>query len=314
MIDLHSDAIYRLRCTDKPYSLLSSPYCVTKEHLEKAGVGAQCFALYVNTALFPHSPWTELNVLHDRFAAEIDNAGIPQMRSADDYDGTLHAVLTTEDGASIEGDISRLRTLKDWGVMIFGITWNRENELGYPNSKDRSVMEKGLKEKGFEAISECERLGIAVDVSHLSDGGFWDVVRASHKPFLATHSNARSVTDATRNLTDDMIRAIADKGGVIGVCFHPSFLGPVPSNPDEAVSHISDMARHVEHVYRTGGEDVIAIGTDIDGIPGSLEVDYPECFDALFAEMGKRGFPDSVMDKFRVGNALRFFSDMNSNH
>ena len=308
MIDLHSDAIYRLRCTDKPYSLLSSPYCVTKEHLEKAGVGAQCFALYVNTALFSHSPWTELNVLHDRFAAEIENAGIPQMRSADDYDGTLHAVLTTEDGASIEGDISRLRTLKDWGVMIFGITWNRENELGYPNSSDSAVMAKGLKEKGIEAVEECSRLGIIIDVSHLSDGGFRDVIRYSKLPVVATHSNARSVTAVSRNLTDEELCMLAESGGVAGLNLCPAFLhDEKASRPEEAVSRVCDMVRHVMHVYKTAGEDVLAIGTDFDGIEGNLEIASPDKFYILRDALLKAGMKPSVVDKMWEENAKRVF-------
>ena len=309
MIDLHSDTIYRLCQSGSDYTFADSPFCITKDHLVKGG---QCFALFVHNSGLTHSPWEELNILHDRFVKEMADAGISQMTSPEDYGEGSKAILTTEEGASIEGDISRLGILKSWGVMIFGFTWNYENELGYPNSTDRDIMQRGLKEKGFEAVEECERLGIAVDVSHLSDGGFWDVVRTSRKPFVASHSNSRAVTDVSRNLSDDMIKALADKGGVMGLCFHPSFLGPVPADLGKAVSRIDDMVRHVEHAFRTGGEDVIAIGTDIDGIPGALEVQYPDCFDVLFDKLRKSGFSSSVMDKFMQGNALRVFSEIES--
>ena len=314
MIDLHSDTIYRLRYGSKGESLLRSSLSVTRDSLLAGGVTGQCFALYVHNEDLPHSPWEELNILHDRFVSEITAAGIPQMRSIREHDGTLKAMLTTEEGASIEGDISRLEILKGWGVMIFGLTWNYENELAYPNSKDRDNMSLGLKKKGFECVEECGRLGIAVDVSHLSDGGFWDVLKVSEKPFIATHSNARAITGASRNLSDDMIRALADKGGVMGLCLHPSFLGPVPSDLSLAVTHVEDMVRHAEHIYRTGGEDVLAIGSDIDGIPGTLEHPYPECFRLLSEELSRRGMPSSVLDKMMEKNAIRVLSDIGLSH
>ncbi len=313
MIDLHSDTIYRLVYAEEGESLLHSKLSITKKALEDGKVGAQCFALYVHDEGLPHSPWKELNILHDRFVKEITEANIPQIRDINEYDGSVKAILTTEEGSSIEGDASRLSILKEWGVMSFGLTWNFENELGYPNSKDKSIMEKGLKENGFEAVSECERLGIAVDVSHLSDGGFWDVVKATHGPFLATHSNSRAMTDVSRNLTDEMIRALADKGGVMGLTFHPSFLPATPNTAvdfSKAPSRISDMVRHVEHIYQVGGENILAIGTDFDGIYGDFDIPTPASMHLLFEALAKRGMPSSVIDKLKKDNAIRVFRDI----
>ena len=313
MIDLHSDTIYRLQCSKEHYSLLDNPFSITKEHLEKGKVGAQCFALFVHNKDLPHSPWDELNALYGRFRTEIEGAGIVQMRSASEYDGSVKAVLTTEEGAPIEGDIDRLETLKEWGVMIFGLTWNFENELGYPNSKDKETMSKGLKKKGFEAIEACESLGIAVDVSHLSDAGFWDVAETVHKPFVATHSNARAVTDVPRNMTDEMIRALADHGGVMGLNLCPAFLydlSPDLPSSDFAESRVEDMVRHIEHIYRTGGEDVLAIGSDFDGIEGKLEIAHPDSFPLLFDALRKRGMKESQIEKLKWRNALRVLADI----
>ncbi len=304
MLDLHSDTISGLNRLDSG-SLISSPLTVTKERLIRGGVSTQCFALYVNARNLPHSPWEELNILHERFVRELDESGIPQIRDVSDYDGSLKVMLTTEEGASIEGDISRLGILKEWGVMIFGLTWNYENELGYPNSDDEKIMQMGLKEKGFEAVRECNRLKIAIDVSHLSDGGFWDVIRTSEKPFFATHSNARALTPVKRNLTDDMIKALADKGGAMGLCLLPAFIGE-----DNAVTHVSDMIRHTKHIYNTGGEDVLAIGSDADGFKGDLEHGYPETLLTFFSELKKAGFSPSVIEKMRSQNVLRVLSEV----
>ena len=310
MIDLHSDTIYRLINEHPEADLLDNPFSITREKMENGGIGAQCMALFVYND--GHGkPWDKLNILHDRFLSELMRSDIPQLRDVGEYDGTLHAILTTEEGAAIEGKLERLETLREWGVLIFGLVWNFENELCYPNSRDKEIMRQGLKDKGFDAIAECERLGIAIDVSHLNDGGFWDVVKASHKPFMATHSNARAITDVPRNLTDEMIHALADKGGVMGLNLCPAFLSDIPegTNEEDAESRISDMIRHVEHIHKVGGEDVLAIGSDFDGIYGRLEIPSPDYFHLLFDALERRGMAPSVIDKMKERNALRVLQE-----
>ena len=302
IIDLHSDTIYRI--WKDGGNLIRNDYSIDKAKLEKGDVLFQCFALFVpmyenvpesKRAL---SPWQILSELHSVFAEKTAEAGI------DDK-----AVLTTEEGASIEGDISRLQTLKDWGVRIFGLTWNYENELGYPNSHDKNVMGKGLKERGIEAVKECGRLGIAVDVSHLSDGGFWDVLRYAEGPVLATHSNARSIADVPRNLSDDSLRALADKGGVAGLNLCPAFLDVSFSTDDSnAMSRVSDAARHVMHIWKTAGEDILALGSDFDGIEGNLEISSPNRFYLLSDELERQGMPMSIIEKLFYRNAQRVLS------
>ena len=191
MIDLHCDTIYALWKNGRNGSLVFNDLSVNRDSLIQGGARGQCFALFTPMRdLVPEvhrgkTPWMILKELHGIFEEEIAKAGIPKLEHASDLsDGILHAILTTEEGASIEGDISRLEVLKDWGVRIFGLTWNWENELAYPNSSDRAIMSKGLKEKGFEAVEECNRLGIIIDVSHLSDGGFMDVA-SSTSPMIS---------------------------------------------------------------------------------------------------------------------------------
>ena len=312
MIDLHSDTISRFLREKPEANLIDNPFSISRDRMEKGGVGAQCLALFVHND-GSIRPWETLNALHDRFLSELSLSGIPQIRDIGEYDGSPKAILTTEEGASIEGRLERLETLREWGVLIFGLVWNFENELCYPNSLDRDIMGRGLKAKGFDAIAECEMLGIAIDVSHLSDGGFWDVVRASHKPFMATHSNARAVTDVPRNLSDEMIHALADKGGVMGLNLCPAFLSSIdPGLPssDFAESRVSDMVRHIEHIYRAGGEDVLAIGSDFDGIEGRLEIAHPDSFHLLFDALKADGMSERQIEKLRFRNALRVFSDI----
>lgn len=313
MIDLHCDTIYRLWEDDDKFSLISNSYMIDKQKLIDGGVKGQCFALF--TPMYDvrierdrdKTPWQIVNELYDRFCLELERSGIPQFESVDDLDkNELSAILTIEEGFSIEGDLSRLSIMKDWGVKIFGFTWNFENDLGYPNSKDPSLMALGLKGKGIEAISECESLGILVDVSHLSDGGFWDVVKYSKKPFVATHSNSRFLTPSTRNLTDEMLKVLADKGGVTGLNFCPAFLKS--ENTPNRASLISDMVRHVKHIINVAGEDVIALGTDFDGISGDLEIASADRLPILKNVLLDAGVPAKSVDKMFYDNARRVLS------
>ena len=235
MIDLHSDTIYSLWCRDDGSTIKKNDLSIRKETLIKAGVRGQCLALF--TPMHEHipekkrslSPWQIVSELHDRFVKETESAGIPLLTDPEELkDGRLHAILTTEEGAAIEGDISRLSTLRSWGVRIFGLTWNYENELAYPNSTDPDIMTRGLKKKGFEAIEECSRLGILIDVSHLSDGGFYDVASHMKGPFLATHSNARAITDVPRNLTDMQLKTLA--GNTYGPTVFDDNITAIPRN------------------------------------------------------------------------------------
>lgn len=315
MIDLHCDTICKIWKSQGEKNLVENDMSIDSKKLQRGNVLGQCFALF--TPLYKYVPdwskdktsWEIINEMHGVFLQEIEKAGIPQMRKVSDLDdGKLHAILTTEEGAAIEGDPAKLSVLRDWGVKIFGLTWNWENELAYPNSKDPEIMAKGLKNKGIEAVEECNRLGIIVDVSHLNDGGFWDVARYSEHPFIATHSNSRSVTNVTRNLTDEMLRAIADHGGVAGLNLCPSFLhDDCGVDEKESESRIEDMVRHVLYMYKTAGEDVLAIGSDFDGISGKLEIPSPDKFHLLRKALEKHGMKASVLDKMWYMNAKRVF-------
>lgn len=315
MIDLHSDTIYALWKNNSEESIENNTLHINKAKLLRASSHGQCFALFTPMQdLLPEShrgktPWQILTELHNRFVYEMEKASIPILRSARELDEPfLHAILTIEEGGAIEGDISRISMLKDWSVKIFGLTWNWENELGYPNSNDMEIMSSGLKKKGIEAVEECNRLGILVDVSHLSDGGLRDVVRYSKLPVVATHSNSRSITAVSRNLTDEELCMIASTGGVVGLNLCPAFLHDEKArNAEDAVSRVEDMVRHVMHIYNTAGEDILAIGTDFDGIEGNLEIPSPDKLFILQEALLKAGMKSSVVDKMWEDNARRVF-------
>lgn len=144
-------------------------------------------------------------------------------------------------------------------------------------------------------------LGIAVDVSHLSDGGFWDVAKYSRGPIIATHSNARAKRCVSRNLSDDMIRAIADSGGIIGINFYSDFLS------DASVSRISDILDHCRHIIRVGGEAVLGIGTDFDGMDIELEINGAADMPKLAQALVTGGFSELQAERICYRNAEAFF-------
>lgn len=250
-----------------------------------------------------------VSLMKDSFAGHKDV--IRQAYCFDDVmknkeQGLISGVLTVEDGRMVNGSFDRLEQLAKTGVRAIALTWNFENCFGAPNSRDPKIMSKGLSAFGKEAIEAMNELGILVDVSHLSDGGFYDVAKISKKPFVATHSDCRTLAAHPRNLTDDMIRLLAQKGGVSGINFAPAFLDDTQGNN---TSRISDMVRHVKHFIEIGGEDCVGIGTDFDGIGGNLEVGEPGQLALLFEALEKAGITPRQIDKIASGNVLRVMKE-----
>ena len=168
-------------------------------------------------------------------------------------------------------------------------------------------MEKGLKPFGKEAVEYMNDLGIVIDVSHLSDGGFWDVVQVSKKPFVASHSNCRALSPHVRNLTDEMLRALAEKGGVTGLNFCANFL---KQDIQSEESRVEDMVSHIVHMVNVGGLECAAIGTDLDGIGSELEIGDPTQMELLFHGLEQAGFSQDAIECIAWKNAVRVLCDI----
>lgn len=218
----------------------------------------------------------------------------------------MSAILTIEGGHMIDNSLEKIKKYYDLGVRLITLTWNFENSLGYPNSKNFDDNKKGLKKFGKEAIEYMKDLGIVVDVSHLSDGGFYDTADILKSPFVASHSNARNLTNHSRNLTDDMIKTLANNGGVSGINFASSFL----NDRDDGYSSIDDIVKHLDYMKDKGGEDFVAIGTDFDGIESSLEIDSPDKIYLLEDSLLKAGWNYNQIEKLFYKNTLRVIKDI----
>lgn len=309
-IDLHADTVTKLAYPR--HDLGDDKYMVSVDSMLHGGALVQCFSAFVPTGLFPklfHDTlvWNTFNSIADKKDGVLEkHADVlkPILSPGDVDESKIGVLFTIEDAGVIGSDLDKLRKAHERGVMIASLTWNHENSLAYPNSKNSDMMNRGLKPFGVEAVEEMQRLGIIVDVSHLNDGGFRELTKISRKPFIATHSNARAVTNHQRNLTDDMLKALADQGGVTGLNFCPQFL-----RENSKESRIEDMVRHVLHIRNVAGADVLAVGTDFDGIDGELEVGTPAKMPQLFDALSLAGLTDDELEKMAYSNFMRVFRE-----
>lgn len=217
------------------------------------------------------------------------------------------ALLTMEDGRAVDGSFDRLEYFFEHDVRLISLTWNFENCFGFPNSKNSSVMEMGLKPFGKQAVEYMNKKGMIVDVSHLSDGGFYDVAEISKRPFVASHSNCRAVTDHPRNLTDEMIGILGNSGGVMGLNFAPEFVCEDSANP---ISTAEYLAKHARHAANVGGVDVVAVGSDFDGIHGEIEISSVDRTELLWTALARAGFTESEIEKIAFKNAARVLREV----
>ncbi|MCI8465754.1 MAG: membrane dipeptidase [Lachnospiraceae bacterium] len=223
--------------------------------------------------------------------------------------GKLSAFLTLEDGRAVRGSLDRLKEFYDKGIRLITLTWNFDNCFGRANYRDGKFGGRGsgLTEFGREAVQYMNELGMMVDVSHLSDEGFYEVAAVSRKPFIASHSNARTLSYCSRNLSDDMIRRLAQKGGVTGLNFAPGFLA---EDFDSKESSIKRMAAHAKHIVNCGGEEVLALGSDLDGIEGNLEIASPDQMELLWDALQKAGFTKRQIELAARENAKRVIREI----
>lgn len=240
-------------------------------------------------AEFAECPW--LAVVRDVEEAERANAA-----------GKLYAFLAVEGMAVMETDLRWLERWREFGVRIGMLTWNEENALAAGAKGD---PQKGLTALGKLAVRRMEELGMVVDVSHLNDEGFWDVMRLARGPVIASHSNCRALCDVRRNLTDDQLRAIRDTGGVVGLNVHHAFI-----HDDPAKQTAEMLARHAAHMANVMGVEHVACGFDFcqyfgPGNEGARGLEDCGCVPVLFRELEKLGMTEREREMIARGNLLR---------
>lgn len=336
--DMHCDTIARLygkRKEGSAETLFRNSGHVDIEKLMKGDALLQNFALFVDKGKVKDA-FEEAGRMAELYYAELHKFSrwiAPSLSFSDieknQREGKISALLTVEEGAVCKGSIDCLHRLYGWGVRMMTLTWNYPNEIGYPNldanrmgkTKEQGELctnvpfyktadrKHGLTDTGVEIVREMERIGMIIDVSHLSDAGFYDVLDHTRKPFVASHSNARGVCPWVRNLTDDMIRRLSERGGVIGLNFCPDFLTEGRTGGKNPGT-VAAVAAHARHIADVGGIDCLGLGSDFDGIDTHEQLpDYsflPVLADALSAA----GFAPSEVEKIFCKNVLSLYREL----
>lgn len=310
--DMHCDTISKIFYHHKrgeQACLLSNNFQVDLCKLEQGGYLLQNFAIFVDIGLeaFPYQcAKDQIAVFYEEIRKNASKIGqartVKEIRKNRDA-GKLSAILTLEEGEICEGDLRKLEEFYQEGVRMMSFTWNYENSLG---------TERGLTDLGIVFLEKMEDLGIIPDVSHLSQAGFYDVCRYSKKPFVASHSNATALCGHKRNLTDDMIRKMAERGGVIGVNFYGLFLEEGLENADEkpsVYSRIERIADHILHMIHVGGSGCVGLGSDFDGIDDNLELSDCSKIGRLELELKKRGLSEREIEGVFCQNVLTLYKE-----
>lgn len=245
---------------------------------------------------------------HFSIAMQKERDKIIQVRTYEDVmqaerENKHAALLAIEGGSGIKGSSLALRDFYEVGVRVFGLAW-LTNELAKSNRLAEGEKDTGLTELGRQIVEEGNSLGIIFDVSHLSDQSFWDVIKLSKKPVIATHSNFRSLCPHSRNLTDDMARAIVESDGMIGLNMYPEFIDV--ERDKQTVERFFD---HLDYCIDRFGADNIGFGGDIDGTSGMYPHPITEersIHDQFIEAMYLRGYSSEIIEKFAGGNYLNY--------
>jgi len=320
-IELHKESVVVLAHCDTILHLLPGPH-TPKDRVRKLGVKSDfghvdlprllevyvnCvfFAVYVESVFKPERALRRALELMERFYGEVEELSnkVKLVKSFNDLrtglrENKLCAVLSLEGAEPVQDSLLLLRMFKRLGIMSMSLTWNERNMLADGCREQRT--KGGLTNRGVRYVKEAESLGVILDVSHLNDASFWDLIEIVKKPVIASHSNCRALCETPRNLTDEQLRALAERNGVIGVNFAPSSL----TKSERAT--LDDVVKHINHIVEVTGIDHVGLGTDYDGI-GETPIDLEDVskLPNLTARLIEQGYSDRELRKILGENFIR---------
>jgi membrane dipeptidase len=350
--DMHSDTVLKLKKGDFILGEKHSTGHIDIPRLREGGVDLQVWGIWVEPKYLPDSAAKQAFDLIDLFYQQLDKypQDLELVTNLDQFkkvnkEGKIACFLGLEGGHSIEGDLSMLRIFYRLGVRYMTLTWENSNPLA-SSAADTSSQKSGLTDLGKEAVREMNRLGMIIDVSHLSEQAFWDVVNLSNAPIIASHSCVKAICNHYRNLTDEQIKAIANSGGVIGINFFSGYLDDDFRRVSDSIykeiqikkeeikekfkgddkkieeetsllyqnakfpppATLSKLVDHIDYVVKLVGPDFVSLGSDFDGIPAiPLEIKDASGLPAITQELMNRGYKDKDIKKILGGNFLRVF-------
>ena len=285
--DAHCDTLSY--CASKHQNLYWNTGQVDLRRLEEFDPVGQVFAIFADSGKYQTAEGLDKAVLRQLAIFQEARREFPQVMAG--------CCLAIEGAELLHCDPDRLVQAAGWGVRSINLTWNHANALCGSHCDDPG---RGLSRLGETFVREMERLGILVDVSHLSDSAFWDLADWAERPFIASHSNSRALCRHSRNLTDAMFRRIRDGGGVVGINFYDAFVH------DKGRAVLLDVVAHIEHFLNLEGEDTVCLGGDFDGSDGESSglagvQDLPRLWELLY----RRNYPEKLLDKLFYENLRR---------
>ena len=300
-VDLHCDTLTKSLDNNQP--LKDGGLQINLDKLKKSGCAAQCFAIFTQGEGSGSRFWNYAeyfkSCIHKFGRGVIPVRGYSDLKYCLDGGGT--GIILTVENLGFTSSADEIDGLYALGVRMASLVWNVENALAYPNLCEIGRECRGLKPLGHEVIERLDERGIIVDISHLSDGGAEQILNGRKIPLVASHSNCASVCNLPRNLTDGLIKKIADCGGVVGINFCKKFLGG--GNPFERVLD------NINHLIKVGGEDVVAFGSDFDGIPECENLEGCEKMPDLISFLHHSGLSTAVIEKLCYKNFARVFKE-----
>lgn len=298
--DMHCDTAMEM--LEKGKKLKSNDLHISLDKVPFEGY-IQTFAHFTHDNIKTEDAFDYYLKMHNVLLKEIDENKklIRQINKKSDMtdifeNGGYGALFSVENGKIIGNELSRIEKLRKDGIKIFSFTWNAANQLAGGCESDEDFTKLGL-----EAVKELENQDIILDVSHLNQKSFYTLYKNSKKPLIATHSNCYSICSHRRNLTDEQIKLIFDRKGIVGINLLYCFI------KDAASCNIDDMMKHIEHYLELGGEDFVAFGTDFDGIDkGPEELKDISYMPLVVKEMEKRNYSKDLIEKIMYKNFYNF--------
>jgi membrane dipeptidase len=305
IVDLHCDTIGKI-IDGSDIRMDNRETQIDIPKLKQGGVNLQVFAAWINPKYAPHHCVRRalflldniimLTKKHKDFVLVRNSKELKKIKR-----DSIGILLGIEGGDAIEGSLELLRSYYRLGVRLLTITWNKSNRIG-DAALDSSKPHNGLSKFGVEVVKEMERVGMIIDCAHSSVKTFWDIYENTKIPIMSSHTGAYSIRKHRRNLKDEQIRAISERGGVVGIFFLPGYLSK--AKPVK-VQHVID---HIDHFREIGGIDCIAIGSDFDGMSQRTKgLEHAGKLPNLTKHLLRRGYSEKDVRKILGENFLRFF-------
>jgi len=311
----------------------------------EGGLDAQIFSIWVDPLQFPRERWfAEAEHQMLALSEKLPKAGVPIVRTAREIrenkaKNVMSALFGVEGGHELwpgtpDEQLAHLRRFAELGARYMTLTWSNSNDVGGSSGDEGRVL--GLTDFGRQVIAEMERLGIVIDLSHVSDPLFWDAIRTAKKPVIASHSSSRQLANVPRNLTDAQLEAVGKNGGAVCVNFFTGFLDAKAYEDIQALQKqidpqkkmpalevqkelkkryrnevpLSVVADHVQHIVKVAGIDHVCLGSDYDGIPfAPVGLDDASKLPNLTAELLRRGMSEADVRKVLGENLLRVLEE-----